>query len=350
VTSPDDPRDNGSAVRPLDRLHVQALAGEVTVEEFLRACAGHALRAVESRKRKDVFLRDIDAEGYAQTVLANALRAAGGTGDQTGLFPEIRLMAAYLDRTVEYTLNSVHKQHKSRAERGQLPPLSMDAPIQGDNGDEIYAEVADPGAVIDVDAIAARAAYAKARRRIPRLREEACAGRRCPFHMTGPCPHADSVIDFLEKVIEFGPSLAAEDIAYWLVEKGRTLSMPPNRTGAGRKRQADAPRGLSDHDHTLDRHFRRCFEWWWYRAFVRTNLDPVTERPASRRPSEPSSAADPIRLPIVGRLRLKKNGDWQFGACSLPGALTLILPDEEFWRLLYTHKRDVYDYLEGKAS
>jgi hypothetical protein len=173
--------------------------------------------------------------------------------------------------------------------------------------------------------------------------------------MLRPCPHANAVIDFLEQVIEHGDLFSYEDIADLLAAKGRTLSLPTNTTGAGRKRQADSPQArpaqtLSDHEQTLDRHFRRCFQWWWYRAFVGTELDPVTERPAGLRPDEPSSAVDRLRLPIVGRLRLKQGGKWNSETCSLSGALTLILPDEEFWRLLYARKRDVYDYLEGRTS
>jgi hypothetical protein len=347
VTSPDDPHDSDKAVPALDRLHQQALAGEVTAEELLKTCRQHILRAVRRRSYTDPYLRDIDVEDHAGRVLANLVTRVGGDGDQAGLFPGITYLTAYVNAAVTKHLNSVYKGRKDGRE---LRTRSIDEPLRTKDGEERRIEPANPDPAIDIDRIAAAAAYAKARRRTARLRAEATAGRRCPFHMAGPCPHTDSVIDFIEQMLASDPVPTDEDIADWLVEKGRTLSMPANRTGAGRKRKSGPPQALSDHDHTLDRHFRRCFEWWWYRAFLRTDLDPVTERPADRKPNEPSSAADRLRLPIVGRLRLTGNGDWQSGACSLSGALKLILTDEEFWRLLYARKREVYDYLEGKTS
>lgn len=350
MTPPDGIPDDGTAVPPLDRLHQRALAGEVRAEELGRSAFAHVLRAVVRRSKRDFLLHDIDTENYAQQVLSNVMRAVGGKDASLGLFPEVTGLTAYLNTAAANQLNTVRRR---RAGGTELMPDSIDAPVKGADGEEFTVDVIDVRATIDVDGIAARAAYPKARRRLPGLREEVNAGGQCLFHPWGPCPHAAAVLDLLAEVINAGGELTVEDVADRIAEVGRTLSLPANRTGAGAKRKADAPQTLSDHYHTLDRHFRRCFQWWWYRAFVGTDLDPATDRPGSRKPNEPSDPRDLLRMPIVQRLRLKHNGDktgWQSGTSSLEVVLKLVRADEEFWRLLYMYKRDVYDYLEERTS
>lgn len=346
MTSPHEAPDNGNAVPPLDRLHRQALAGEVSAVELGQACLAHIFRAVLRRCKADPLLRDIDMENYASRVLTNVVIAVGGKDAQAGLFPEVKLLTAYLNRAVENQLNTVYGRRSS----GREPlTISINAPVTTEDGGQVDVDLPDPRVAIDVDGVAAKVAYAQALRRSARLRVDITAGGLCPFHPSGPCPHATPVADLVLKLLRSDGELTPADIADEVFAVGRTLSLPANRTGAGNKRQAEPPKTLSDHDHTLDRHFRRCFEWWWYRAFVGTELDPAAGRPAGRKPTEPSSAADPLRLPIVKRLRVRKNGevtDWQSGTCSLEGAQRLILPDQEFWRLLFTYKPDVYDYLD----
>lgn len=348
VTSPEN-RPGGDARHPLNRLHQRARDGEVTSEELLRACLAYLLPLAEKRQRQDPDLRDIGADGCAGEVLATVLRKDGGEGAEAGLFPGIRSLTVYLRNALNWKLNTAYTDAKKDRD-GRPRPGSIDTSAWDDYDKDRY--LADPRAEIDTNGIAvtAEAACARARRRAARLRAEATAGRHCPFHMLRPCPHADSVIDFLEEVLKLAGALDDADLDGLMAEKGRTLSLPVNRTGAGRRRldgslQAE-PQQLSGHEHTLDRHFRRCFEWWRYRALAGTELDPAAARP----PGLPSSRRDPLRKPVVDRLRLTRDGDWNRETCSLLGAVQLIWPEDEFRRLLFTHKLDVYHYLAGRTT
>ncbi|EFC79867.1 hypothetical protein [Parafrankia sp. EUN1f] len=326
VMLPDAPGQASTAPRVLDRLRGRARAGDITVTEFLEGCRTYTDRELARRIRSYRCLESSDAEDFGQEVWAALVMRKGG---EDWLFPTVDLLTAYFSTSIDNYLRGKHTKRGGRPVEVPIHDLTA-----GSHGRAPSAELADPAAerrIAEVAAAVDRQAAATAardvlRRRGPQLRElaQASEGPSCPFHYARPCPHTAQVLEFVER---HGVRLdELEDVAEALAAAGRALS-------------------LSDRDHSLDRHFRRCFEWWRYRAFAGTCLDPAAGRGADLTDDQPSSPVDRLRLPIVGRLRLRQNGSWDAVACSLRGARALITPDDEFRRLLQVRRPEVHAYL-----
>jgi hypothetical protein len=338
------PGISGGADRPdpfLNRLRDRAASGEITVGQFHKGMRDYVERNfVVPRRNSDMFLRDIDTEDVASDAVANVVVAKGELLD--GFEP----IASYLKTTADNLLND---KRARRRNHGWLPPLSLDAPVlpderEGARGREITSEgtpawarnAADENTVMA--AVLIGEAQGIARRRIVAFINEAGDGGHCLFHPSAPCPQRVSLFPLLSALIRQDPLMDLADRKAYVKNWGRDL-------------------GLSSRGHELERDLRRCFDWWWYRAFRGTELDPV-----SRRDERIGSglAADLLRLPIVERLRLKPGGGWDSEHCSVKAARKLILAvgsetyDPEFARLLrerdLANETNMYDLLKGRAK
>lgn len=385
--------DPQSGLYPLNVLRERVRAGGATKLDFRLACEDHV--RTECQRGRFGYLDEVDSEKIAEETWTRVSRPPRGD-----LLDDVERIAGFLNRTALWVVSD--NFHGGRLPRGVRVPLDAPVSPRDDApGYELTSSGApawEKGAGNE-DSVSDHAASElgrfEARGRLLRLRDEAHTASHCPshFHEPGGCPYADKVIGQVKRVITAGGLLAraetgeppivpseeamaaaaaasvdeaaaASDVPQQMprdaelaaasdllgnvrkhiAEVGKKLPVPDRGHRGGRPRRAaqhddaDEPRTLSESDHTLDRHFMSCFDWFWYRAFVGTVDDETRESRLL------------LRWRIINRMRLKKNGALDSSACSVEGARRILSDDPEFGRLLRAFKPRVYEYLKGGAS
>jgi hypothetical protein len=308
--APADDADDESNAFPLDALRRRAQRGEVGVRVFHDACRAHMARRWRSHCNDPECSRYFDpqeAEASTADAFSNLVLAYGE-------------LLEGVDKVTGVVNKAVKRQYTSTGRK-----ITCRIRVSWSLDDPEYVERAN--ASVSDDARDRAEGMAELRAivfpRLANVRAEMGADPRCAFHLKG-CDYAERVVNVLELHLRF-PALDP----YWLLgELGRVL-------------------GYSRSDHSTQEHLDCCYEWWQYRVFAGTVVDP----PDGSADEDP--VRDWIRWPILARFQLTKTSRgsaWNPRVVRLESARHILRTDERFVALLRKHKPEVYKFLEGGAN